>query len=563
MTDTDQRLQVPGWTLLLCLLTCLAGILDHDLWTPDEPRDAAISLEMSRTGDWIIPRLAGEPFVEKPPLYFASAALVTRLAGPLLGPIGAIRMTTALWGLGTLLMTFWLARRLFDPVRARFSVAVLATMAGFVMNMHWIRVDAALVFFVAAAAWSFAEVYLGDRPWHCLPAGLFTAGAFLSKGVIGPLLVAVAWAGLAIPWLVDRLRAGNRNLFIVPHALCLACLAAPALAWMALLRQTGGPALWHEWFWENHFGRAMGTATVLGHIRPGEPFYYVETLAVYALPWLPGLVLWFASVIPKAWKQRSLSRPHLFLLAWSVGSVILLTVPATKRDIYLAPVLAAFALMTADAFSTAFPRWCRVFSGFWAAFCLLVLAAAVLSPLWGGLLGESVSPLTRDFLCRYSLLHVMAAVFLGLSLLLVLMRPHRILEPVGTLGLTALLVFGLFTVPTRALDLGKSMKNGVVSFASRIPPDRKPRVAAWNFCETSRGIFYFYCDWTLPRIHDRRRLLNIVAGRDPEFDSVIITREPSIPDLLKRPYRVLAEETLGPPKHTRTLHWVEGKNDAG
>ena len=37
---------------------------------PDEPRYASIGREMARSGDWITPRLWGEPWFEKPVLLY-------------------------------------------------------------------------------------------------------------------------------------------------------------------------------------------------------------------------------------------------------------------------------------------------------------------------------------------------------------------------------------------------------------------------------------------------------------------------------------------------------------
>ena len=42
---------------------------------PDEARYASIGREMSRSGDWITPRLDGQPWFEKPPLtYWVTAS---------------------------------------------------------------------------------------------------------------------------------------------------------------------------------------------------------------------------------------------------------------------------------------------------------------------------------------------------------------------------------------------------------------------------------------------------------------------------------------------------------
>ena len=139
--------------ILLVIGLCFTGLFNHDLWTPDEPRVAAISLEMSRNGNLIIPYLAGEPFIEKPPLHFALAVGLTRILGKTIGNTGAIRLLSALMAMGTLTVTFLLARRLGGITLALPAVIILATMPGFIDNFHRIRVDPSLAFFVAAAIW--------------------------------------------------------------------------------------------------------------------------------------------------------------------------------------------------------------------------------------------------------------------------------------------------------------------------------------------------------------------------------------------------------------------------
>ena len=48
---------------------------------PDEPRYARVAVEMQRAGEWVTPTLQGEPWLEKPPLYYWLAGAAFRLLG--------------------------------------------------------------------------------------------------------------------------------------------------------------------------------------------------------------------------------------------------------------------------------------------------------------------------------------------------------------------------------------------------------------------------------------------------------------------------------------------------
>jgi 4-amino-4-deoxy-L-arabinose transferase-like glycosyltransferase len=63
----------------LLLAVCFIG-LGRGLWTPDEPREAEISREMSLSPT-VVPTLDGEVFIEKPPLYYWTVASVFALTG--------------------------------------------------------------------------------------------------------------------------------------------------------------------------------------------------------------------------------------------------------------------------------------------------------------------------------------------------------------------------------------------------------------------------------------------------------------------------------------------------
>ena len=598
MNSLFQNMRLPIWVVGLCLLVSFVGIADRDLWTPDEPRDAAISLEMAATGEMVVPHLAGEPFVEKPPLYFAVAARFVKAVGLHLGSVGAIRLSSAVWGVCTLIVTFLLVKRLVGPEIALITVLILATMEGFVENMHWIRVDAALIFFVVAAMWAFSEVYLGKRKWFCALGGLFTAGAFLTKGAVGPVLIAIGWLGLVVPWLIGQRGKEKSDFFVKPHIVALLVFLLPALSWMFLLRKTGGPEVWHEWFWENHFGRLSGAAIKLGHIRKDESLYYLRTITMYCLPWSPLILVWlwqtakhfagpkifppvvdpdhpWQTVVPdddaaSPGRHRRISA-HIFLLVWAVGSVIVLTLSATKRDIYLLPVLPAFAIMCAETARDRMPRWCEFFLDVWVSIVVVALAllaaTSFLLPILKFMLPvvarfvPSIPP-TLDFgkmqplLAGFTHRHLVAAVcFLVCGLL-----ADRTQAGVSFFGrvvvATALFWIGGIAVAGKAVDMEKSMREDYMTFFSRIPKSEQAHVAGWNLDETTLACFYCYAGWKVPIITDKKRLSRIVAGQDREFGKVIVAREPSLKKLFDVPYRIVLEASPGDKFHEREIDLV-------
>ena len=73
-TLTPQFWRTALWVLLALLPLWLGGMFGRDFWTPDEPREADVAWNMSQQADPAIPLMAGEPFLEKPPLLYWAAA---------------------------------------------------------------------------------------------------------------------------------------------------------------------------------------------------------------------------------------------------------------------------------------------------------------------------------------------------------------------------------------------------------------------------------------------------------------------------------------------------------
>lgn len=493
---------------------CFLGILNHDLWTPDEPRAAAISLEMSHTGNFVIPFLAGNPFIEKPPLYFAAAAGLIKTMGPVVGNTGAIRFTSALFGLFTLLATFLLARCLKGRSFAFLSIIILGTMEGFVENFHWIRVDAALSFFVVSAIWCFAEVYLKKRPWFLPLAGLFTACAFLSKGLIGPLLIAIPWAVLFFIWLKQNRGTDKKNsLFVLQHILCTGIFIFISGLWIVLLRIKGGQDLWNQWFWVNQVGRLTGSASK-GHHHSGEPFYYLITMAMYSMPWLPLIIIWIFSAFKRLWQDKTISKENMLLLIWGAGTILILSISVTKRSIYLSPALPAFAMMCALVLEEGPWGSFEIYSRFWSVFCTIIMIFLTILPFTVFLAKKSIPERMFSFISTFGFNNYIAGagVIICLYLLLNWKKTGSSSSFFKFAIITIVFYLVMFLGPMKAIDLEKSMKSSIQEFAGHISTEARPHVAGWNFNETMRANFYYYCNWSVPQIKKKARVQTIING---------------------------------------------------
>ena len=249
--------------LSLIILMAFTGIFGRDLWTPDEPRVTAICLEMAQSGDLVVPRLGGQPFIQKPPLAFIVGAGLIKISEGTLSPTAAVRLGSVLWGFGVLIFTGLLVLELFaDAGLAWRTVLVLGSSWGFVESQHWIRVDSALAFFVVAAVWAFAKVLVRNRPWWAIVGGIFTAGTFLAKGPIGPIMVFPAWLGLALAygWPSFKQHRLDGHHF-VGHLFSGLIFSFLSGSWVFLLWSRGGPS-----FFISGSGKTRSSA--LQEVRP-------------------------------------------------------------------------------------------------------------------------------------------------------------------------------------------------------------------------------------------------------------------------------------------------------
>ncbi len=118
------------------------------LFEPDEGRYVAHPREMLSHGEWVVPTLQGEPYLDKPPLFYWLVMSSYRAFGY---HASAARLVPALAVQGCILMTYLFGRRMLGERPAFSGALLLALVPGFVGMGRLLVLDGVLAFWVLLA----------------------------------------------------------------------------------------------------------------------------------------------------------------------------------------------------------------------------------------------------------------------------------------------------------------------------------------------------------------------------------------------------------------------------
>src|SRR5436305_302865 len=268
--------------LLIAVALCGAPLFSHGLWSPDEPLGAGVGRTMADSGDWIVPRLNGQPFLEKPPLYWWTLAAGLRLLGD---TDVAARAPSALFAILTLLAVWAAGRRLGGARQGLLAVCVLATTLLFLQNATRVTVDPALMFFVALVHLGFmilAEAgSVKEARWARLLITVALPLAFLAKGIVAVGL----GAGPPVLYLLATRRGRAVRELLLLIALGLPLFALLVVPWAVALQRAAGWSGLQECLVNNSVGRFVHTdaSARYGHTQP--VWFYLAIAIPWLLPW--------------------------------------------------------------------------------------------------------------------------------------------------------------------------------------------------------------------------------------------------------------------------------------
>jgi 4-amino-4-deoxy-L-arabinose transferase-like glycosyltransferase len=331
------RLPASALVVLLAAVYLLPGLIGHQPWKQDETYIADIVRSMLDSGDFLVPVTAGEPFMEKPPLYYWMAALCAWLSSPWLPLHDGARLANPL----LLGFTCWLlartARAWWGRERAWLAPLLLLACPGMFLHAHFLLTDLATLPGMALALHGAAIAR--NRP--AAAGAMIGTGAgigFLAKGLFVPGVM-LLW-GLLLWAAYKPARSGAWR-----STAGVALLAGmPWLLGWPLFLYLRSPALFADWFWLNNVGRFIGFSVArLGAAH--DRFFWFQTLPWFAIPALP---LALASCLDP--HRRASHAAALMPLAMLIISMLaVLGLAASARNNYALPLLPPLALLAVPA----------------------------------------------------------------------------------------------------------------------------------------------------------------------------------------------------------------------
>lgn len=462
----------------------LPGLLGHDPWKQDETYIFGIIHHMLQSGDYVVPTMAGEPFMEKPPLFYWVAAFLAQLLSPWLPLHDGARLATGVFMAVTCGAIGWTARHWWGQGYGRVAVMALLSCFGLVWYAHLMLTDVPVLtgFAVATAGLALCrERALAGGVVLSVGVGI----GFLGKGVIAPGVIGIV--ALLLPLLFREWR--SRTYFQALAVSFVACL--PWLLVWPIALYLRSQTLFMDWFWLNNVGRFLGFSVAeLG--APHTPGYWYEALPTMTFPALP-----LACVTLWQKRREILTQPPIqySLLMFGVFMGMLISA-ASARHSYILPALAPVALMAAPA-AVALPKWCdRLFD--WSGRVLFGVLALCIWGVWvvlyrNGSVPDSWSAITRvlpqHFNPPLDFNTLFVAPFLSVAAVILVLhyarKPGRGLMS-WTLGLT--LCWGLATsLWLEWVDYAKSYRSVYMSMAQALPEARKC-IASEHLGESERGM---------------------------------------------------------------------------
>lgn len=457
----------------ICLVWLLAGLTGHDPWKPDEAYRFGPIYSIVAHNDWLVPRLAGEVFLDISPGYYYVAGIFAKLFAVWLPLHDGARLATGLFMSLALLLTGLAGRELWGKGRGRITILLLLGSVGLMVRAHQILPATALL---AACALAFYGMALVRR--RVVPGGMAIGTglglAFFVSGI--PELVALSLVAVSLFFL----SAWRSRSYAVALAMAMLFAAPFVIIWPAALHKFD-PALFSIWLKSG------------AELRIANGAYYLELLLWFAWPALP-LALW------ALWRLRGEFARRAGLQLASIAFISLFAMLLFRRPSDAAAIVLLIPLSVIGAAGVEILRRGAASALDWFGVMTCGFLALLLWSGWVAMFTGYPTGIARwldrqapDFVAVFDATGFMIAFLLSvlwLASIRVLRRSNQRAVIRWASGITLVWVI-VASLWFPWLDYAKSYRSMTTAMSLALPAERQC-VASMGLGEAQRALFEYY-----------------------------------------------------------------------
>ena len=353
--------------LIFASIILFTKLWEGGLATYDDCYYAQQAKEILQTGDWLTMHYDKKPLFENDPVYLWCMAIMFKLFGV---SEYTARFPSALFGVGTILLVFFLGNKLYGGYVGLFSSFFLMTTQYFTKFARHSMLDVTLAFFVTLSILFLVKGVFENKKYYIL-FGFFCGIAMLTKNILGffPFLIAIAYfIG------TGRFKEIFNPFFLIGSVFGI---SLPFSWWLYEYLKNGLE------FLDVHFGWIiLRRAFVIDKEKNTflSYFGYIKDLWFIYLPWIPITIYGFFRLLKDYISKRDYSAALLVL--WSGITFGILSLSIAKKQWYLMSLFPCFAIINAKMIDTWFSERnkLKIIKGI-IALCIFVTLVITCTPI--------------------------------------------------------------------------------------------------------------------------------------------------------------------------------------
>ena len=440
---------------------------------------------MLETGDWVFPKLNGQPRINKTPLSYWLVAASAAMTGTVDEPTA--RLPSAVFAFLSAAAVLYFVNRWLSLRTAVISTAVWATSLSYIRGSHSARPDMALTFFVMLCFFCFYSAATAPtRRNQVLYMLVFWISLGLGNLAKGPAPLPYVFIPLILYIIVFRQWKLLGKLLPMAGAVVLLAVTLP---WpLAVAHRVN----WDLILWKHEFfDRLFGT-----YSRGNYPIYYYSGMIFkYVFPWVAFLPMALIAPFYNTWGKKQAVMKFLWL--WFVAGLVFLTINAGKRQHYLMPLMPAMAILVGillDDMVFVRQTYTQKFAkGVLTGYAIVILAGAIGGPV--------VAAIARPDLILPTISLALVVIVGLFSVSLLFARKDAMAGCVGLFCTLLAWVMVSLAAFTAATDADRPAKDFAEKVAQIVP--KSDKLVAYKYISTR---FVQYFGKVVPVIEDKSLL---------------------------------------------------------